>query len=414
MVSSSDSVGSSSGSNTSAGNDRAGSSGKNDRNNEKPSKNGSPSSKGSDRTSHSGNHESERAGIGGSKKDSFDSAMSAAAKNVDQTADKAARDNFAHANEFSSLTSTGGPASREHASEFSGLGPSGNASLNSHRGYGPDDSLAGGIDQDVDAGLEARSGDEKAPVDGADFVGDMGRKGTLAQAGIETARNTVDYQARGGAANTLTNGRAANLPGRADLAAQFRDTRTIARDMLDATPYGPNAKSTQQLATGANRAAALNAAAKTIGFGAQPAAGAIEAYMETPESASAAKTALNTARGAFLEVDDAAVSYGAGALASLGVVAVSPATGPAAPAVVAAGAPAAGVAAAIGAGASYNNSFVDRGYDAVVNAAFGGIEFAAGKANDAVGYIAENVDRWEREIIEKAAQDFQSSAKWRR
>ncbi|MEM7042653.1 MAG: hypothetical protein AAF543_07570 [Pseudomonadota bacterium] len=302
-------------------------------------------------------------------------------------------------------------AASDHANEFSGLGPSGGPidntlsgddSRNSHRGYGPDDSLAGGIDDNVNAELTAARenhpanefsglGPSGGPVDdrlagdidqdvnaglkdqqaarqtdAADLVGPAGQAAAGLQGGLEAYRDYVDRGSRHAAANTLTNGNAANLPGRADLSRTITDPRMTASKALDVTPYGPNAQSTQQLSTGAQAASKVGTYANRVGLGVQPAAGAIQGYVNTPENASWTERATNTVVGAVKEFDDTAVSYGAGLGAGTLTVAGSAFTGPAAP-VVAGSAPAVGVGAAIYAGEQWNNGAADRLYDGLVD-----------------------------------------------
>ncbi|MEZ5931332.1 MAG: hypothetical protein R3F54_05180 [Alphaproteobacteria bacterium] len=270
----------------------------------------------------------------------------------------------------------------QHANEFDGLGPTsapvdnsmpGPDSFNSHRGYGPDESMAEGIDQDVNTALESAPETEKGPeedkaardTDATDLVGPAGYGAAGLQGGLEAYGAHVDRTARANAANTLTKGNAANLPGRTDLARAITDPRMTASKALDATPYSAKAASTQQLAAGAKAASTVGRLASGVGLGVQPAAGAIQGYVNTPEDASWTDRATNTLVGAVKEIDDTGVAYGAGALAAAGTVAASPAAGPAAPA-VAVSAPAVGVGAAVYAGEQWNNSPADQFFDRMV------------------------------------------------
>lgn len=126
----SEGVGGSSGSNGSSSAGNSGSGGKSD------------STSSNDKSSTSRKSDKSNSGKSGSEKGSFDNALSGASKNDKSTSRDAAGSktdatdkSTAHANEFSGLGSTGGPLS-------------GDQSRNSHRGYGPDDVMASGIDLD--------------------------------------------------------------------------------------------------------------------------------------------------------------------------------------------------------------------------------------------------------------------------
>jgi len=306
----------------------------------------------------------------GSDKGSFDKALSGASKN-----DKSSSSDAASAKSSNKTAAT--DKSTAHANEFSGLGssggsPTGNDSLNSHRGYGPDNSVVGGIDQDANAGLAAKSNQKEAAQnqDATDLVGPAGNGAAGLQGGVEALRDHVDRGARHSAAGTLTKGPGGNLPAagyanRTDLGRALTGPSMTTSKALDATPFGPNAKSTQQLAAGAKTASNLGRVANGVGLGIQPAAGAIQGFISTPENASWTERATNTVIGAVKEFDDTGLSYGAGLGAGSLTVAGSVFTGPAAP-VVAGSAPAVGVATAVGIGAAYNNSSVDKFFDGVV------------------------------------------------
>lgn len=287
---------------------------------------------------------------------------------ADEAAQNAARDSFAHANEFSGigptgaassqehanefsgLSSSGGPSSLDHANEFSGLGPSGgpptgNDSLNSHRGYGSDGNLA-----------QEQPAEHKN--DATDLIGPAGYMAAAAQGAFQGYGNYVDYSGRRAAAGTLTNGPAGNLPApghanRAALGQAITDSKT-ARAALDVTPYGPNARSTQELSKAAQVTRNFGRAANGVALGLQPAAGAIEGYLQTPKDASWTETVTNSLVGAVKEVDDTAVSFGTG----LAVTTVTaPVSGP--------GSIVAGVSLGAGAGYAYNDTLVDRTIDSL-------------------------------------------------
>ena len=272
---------------------------------------------------------------------------------ADMAAQEAARQSH-HANEFSGLGPSSGPADNALA------GPD---SFNSHRGYGPDGSLAGQIDQDVNAGLEAAA-DEEADAaqqpDGTDLVGPAGYTAAGLQGGLQAYGDFVDRNARAAAAGTLTNGPAGSLPApgyanRADLARTITDRGMTANRALDATPYGPNAQSTQQLTAGARTATTFSRVANGAALSIQPAAGAVQGYLSTPENASWTETATNVVVGALKEADDTAVSYGAGWGTT---VATAPALGP--------GAVVAGAGAGVLAGEGWERSSWDEGFDSLV------------------------------------------------
>lgn len=261
------------------------------------------------------------------------------------------------------------------------------------------------------------SGAPTSQTDATDIVGVAGYAAAGGYAGIDGARRGRDYAARAAAAETLTRGNAGNLPvpgseyaNRAELAKDIKDTRITVDDARGKTPYGPDAQSTRQLNVATRTTSALNAAAKTVGLGLQPAAGALEGYRNTPEDAGIAQTGLNMARAAVKEADDTLVSYGFGGFAASGVVAISPAAGPAAPAVAIGGAPAAGMAAGIGAGAAYNDSLPDRAFDKGVDVVFDGIESVVDTVGGAFGYVGDQIDQWEAGIIEQAVRRTASKA----
>ncbi len=364
MVGSSGGVGASSGS-SSAGNDRAGG-GKNDRNNsnDKSSKSGSSSSNGSGRTSHSGNHESERAGIGGSKKDSFDSAMSAAANTADRTAEKAARDSFAHANEFSGLTSEGGSIGQEHASEFAGLGPSGNASLNSHRGYGPDVTLAGGIDRDVNAGLEQQQG----KTGGFDRPGGLDIAGYAvagAAGGFAFAEQHANIKSIKTVTDTLGRHPTSNLPVSPGSTVLNRDYVTAltkqktAADALAAHPAKGGAMR-DILEDAAGKASRYGRTATGIGLAFDPVVTGITAAV-TIEGSWTEKATAAVVEGAK-RADNAAASFVAGTGAAALTMAGTSGLGTLA-------APAVGLAAGVTGGEAYARTPADSAFDSAMEAA---------------------------------------------
>lgn len=334
--------------------------------------------------------------------DSFAGTMSEAAKGDDQKSDEASSKASGQNSTTSGITDAAGQtlgglsdpstdddddaadkaaqnAAREshHANEFDGLGPSGGPvsgqdSLNSHRGYGPDGSLAGGIDQDVNANTEQTNDDKSVTpnTDAANLVGPAGYGAAGLQGGLEAYRDHVDRGARSTAAGTLTNGRAGSLPApgyanRADLAHTITNSQMTTGKALDATPYGPNAKSTQQLSAGAKTTSTIGRFANGAGLAIQPGAGAIQGFMNTPEDASWTERATNTVVGAVKEFDDTGLSYGAGLVTGIGTVAVSPFTGPAAP-VVAGSAPVTATAAAVSTGLAYDNSSIDQAIDGFI------------------------------------------------
>jgi len=317
-------------------------------------------------------------------------------------------------------TDTDEDRANHHANEFDGIGSGGaptpsaiadNDSLNSHHGYGTP------FDTPTVPGENEKQPEAAHQTDAADVIGVAGYAAAGGYAALDIPNRAIDYAARQKAAQTLTRGNAGSLPvpgseyaNRAELAKGIKDTRITVDDALGKTPYGPNAQSTQQLNAATKPVSALGVAAKTVGWGLQPAAGALQGYQKTPEDAGIAQTGLNMARAAVKEADDTLVSYGFGGFAASGVVAISPAAGPAAPAVAIGGAPAAGMAAGIGAGAAYNDSLPDRAFDKGVDVVFDGIESVVDTVGGAFGYVGDQIDQWEAGIIEQAVRRTASKA----
>ncbi|MGH1477222.1 MAG: hypothetical protein ACRBM6_00590 [Geminicoccales bacterium] len=283
-----------------------------------------------------------------------------------------------------------------------------NASFSSHRGYGtpfdiPD---APTVPEENDKHPEAAH-----QTDATNIIGVAGYAAAGGQAAIDMPKRAIDHFARHRAAQTLTRGNAGSLPvpgseyaTRADLGKAIKDTRITVDDALGKTPYGPNAQSTQQLNAATKPVSALGAAAKTVGWGLQPAAGALQGYQKTPEDAGIVQTGLNMARAAVKEVDDTFVSVKAGGFTAGVVTLGSASTGPAAPAVAIVGAPIAGVVAGIGAGVAYNDTPPDKAFDKGVDAVFDRIESAVDTVGDAFGYVGSQIDQWETNITEQAVR----------
>jgi len=108
-------------------------------------------SSGSDRSS-SKSDKGKSSSSSRSDKDTFGSALSDASKSSGSTS---------VSNSQSGATSSAGDSTNkpnaDGAAKPAAQNSAVNASFNSHRGYGPDNSVAGGIDQDVNAGLAAQS-----------------------------------------------------------------------------------------------------------------------------------------------------------------------------------------------------------------------------------------------------------------
>ncbi|MGI9419949.1 MAG: hypothetical protein ACR2RA_19160 [Geminicoccaceae bacterium] len=296
------------------------------------------------------NEDSGQRGMTGSERTatSFDDAMSAAGppsglsdpadtdtdRSDDDSARASAQDNHP-ANEFSGLGASGGPTDD---------GLSGDGSRNSHRGYGPDDSVAGGIDDGVNAGLGAADANHPAnefsglgpsggPIDNSlaggiddgvnaglnqttqdpdtapsgygggataddgfadgppdhQFSGSVNTVAAAAAGMLNIEAAYVDHRGRNNAADIATRGNAGrftDVPGHADRASYADDLRggkISAAGALDAAPFGPNAKTTQALSNAARTAGNLGRVAGPIGTIAGPAAEIAEGVMNAEE-----------------------------------------------------------------------------------------------------------------------------------
>ena len=332
-----------------------------------------------------------------------------------------------------SSTSTNHPAN-----EFSGLGPSGGPvdntlsgddSRNSHRGYGPDGSFAGGIDDDVNAGLAAA--DENHPANEFSGLGPSGGPADASLAGgIDDDVNAglasetpgsfdrplgldiAGYGAAGAAggyavaaqhanirgintvADTLGKHPTGNLPthpgstvSNADYAADLRGQKTAA-DALSNHP-----------AKGGAMRGVLEDAANTASKYGRTATGIGLAFDPVVTGTTAAITAdgdwTDKATAAVIEgakrLDNAAVGFGFGALATGATMVGTAGTGTLA-------APAVGAAAGVAAGETYTalgaDAWVDGHIDSArptVDAIFDGMDVALDATVDAAQDFADHI-----------------------
>lgn len=237
--------------------------------------------------------------------------------------------------------------------------------------------------------------------------------GTLVEGGINATKDHVDRSGRALAAATLTNGNAGRLPAagyanRADLAASLTDARTNVTAALDASPYGPNALSSQQLASAARNANALGKAAGLAGTVVGPMAAAYEGYHSAPAESTTGERIANMIGGGIKEVDDSGVAALAGGLAKAGTVvaggliSTGGVTAPAGVAVIAS-APATGTAAAIGATKAYDGTAVDTAFDNFIDNT---VEPALATAIDTSIDTYESAKSWASSVFDKVKSWF--------
>lgn len=201
--------------------------------------------------------------------------------------------------------------------------------------------------------------------------------GSVAEGLLNGAKDQVDRSGRKAAAATLTNGNAGRLPAagyanRADLANTLTDAKMNAAKALDATPYGPNALSTQQLSSAAKNASRLGKAAGAVGTLAGPLVGAYEGYQASPAQSTTGERIANMLGGGLKEADDSLVSAGAGTAATAGqafvggLMTAGGVTSPAGVAVIATS-PATGTATSIAASKAYDGTGIDNAWDNFVD-----------------------------------------------
>lgn len=231
---------------------------------------------------------------------------------------------------------------------------SGNDSLNSQRGYGPDDaSLAGGIDQAVNAGLAAKAETKTIDIDALDQRIDEDKAG---QTGYDFATPAATA--------------AATANGTIDAAAAFSD------------------KFSPDIAKGLKTASAIaGPGGRVIGSGAET----IEAVM----NAKPGDKAKAGATGFVASLDDIAVGAAGG---FVGGIAGSSFPGPG----TALGAAAGSTTASI----TYDNSPIDKAIDR-------GVNFVSDKIEDGLDFVADNVDRFEKSLIDRAIGDVARRAQRR-
>lgn len=340
------------------------SAGKNDSNKNDSNKNDKSSkSSGSDKS------ESKSSKGSGSERGSFDRAMSDAQNKADggnnnqnkteaeQKAEKAApsksRDRVSH---FSGLSRSKDmqQASRQHANEFSGLGPTGNASLNSHRGYGPDETMAGGIDQDVNAAQEQQSKttsfDRPKGLDWAGYgaAGAGGGFGVKAQYENLKGLNTV--------ADKLGKTPTSSLPAHPDFKGNMGDYSEALKDQKTAKgalknlPQYNGGVIRETLEDAASKAGKHGLISHGIGLAFDPVVTGATAAVTT-EGDWTEKTTAAIIEGAK-RVDNAVVSWGAGFAAAAGTMWATGGTATLA-------APSVGMTVGIAAGETYSRLPVD-------------------------------------------------------
>ena len=183
-----------------------------------------------------------------------------------------------------------------------------------------------------------------------------------AQAGFEVARDVVNGRGTRAAADVLTRGPGGNLPAagfanRSELAAQMSKRGVSAAQARGMTPFSSAAASTQALDDAARTAGRLNNLGRTVGYGLQPAIGAVQGFREVPPDATLGERIASTLGGAVQEFDDVSVSGVVGGVVG-GLTAMSIVTAPAAPAT--------GAGAAVAAGHFYDGTSADAWIDDTV------------------------------------------------
>lgn len=340
------------------------SAGKNDSNKNDSSKNDKSSkSSGSDKS------ESKSSKGSGSERGSFDRAMSDAQNKADggndnqnkteaeqqsdKTAPSTSRERVSH---FSGLSRSKDmqQASRQHANEFSGLGPTGNASLNSHRGYGPDETMAGGIDQDVNAAQEQQS--KTSSFDrskGLDWAG-YGAAGAGAGFGVKAQHENL--KGLNTVADKLDKAPTKNLPAHPDFSGKMGDYAESLREQKSAKgalknlPQYNGGVIRDTLEDAAKIAGKHNLVSHGIGLAFDPAITATTTAVTT-EGDWTEKATAAIIEGAK-RVDNAVVSWGSGFVAATVTTGATAGTGTLA-------APAVGLTAGIAAGEIYSRTPAD-------------------------------------------------------
>ena len=234
------------------------------------------------------------------------------------------------------------------------------------------DTLAGGSAARAEE-TDCAPSDNGMPEDGQTAeskTSAAGKLGSAAQGAADALKDYVDRNGRAAAGKTLTQGNAGTLPAkgfanRADLAKALTNPLSNAADALKATPYGPNALSTQQLGRAATTAGRFGTAGGVAGIAAGPLIGAYEGYKNNPGHATTGEKIAHVFASAAKELDDSAVSFGAGAAAATLTLTAAAASGPAAPAIATA-TPVTSTTAAIGASAIYDNTALDKAYDNLI------------------------------------------------
>ncbi len=275
-------------------------------------------------------------GIGGltdSAGETFGGLSSPAGLDNDTTADDAAqaaaRDNH-HANEFDGLGPSGGPVDNSLP---------GDDSRNSHRGYGRDGSLAGGIDDDVNAGLAAADANHPAN----EFSG-LGPSGGPAHRDKTENADVPEHQFSG----------------------TVNDIAALSNGTLDA---GVALSKHVSLDNTADIARAMEKASRFAGPGGRY-AGSVAETVEAAMNAEPGERTEAAALGAVKSLDDLAASALGGFIGGVGGGAISGALtgGTATPLGIGLGAAAGSTSTSI----AYDGSFIDNAFDAAVDFAFGG------------------------------------------
>ncbi len=345
-----------------------------------------------------------------------------------------------------------------HASEFSGLGASGgpvdntlsgNASLNSHRGYGPDDSLAGGIDDDVNAGLEAADANHPAnefsglgasggPTDDSLAGGiddDVNAGASLEALGSfdrPVALDIAGYGAAGVAGYNAVRGQYANIKGINTVADKLgshptanlptHPGSTVSNADYVANDLSKQKKAAKALANhpaqGGAMRGVLEDAANTASKYGRTATGIGIAFDPVVTGTTAAITAdgdwTDKATAAVVEgakrLDNAIVSLGAGAFAGGVTIAGTVGTGTLA-------APATGALAGIAAGELYSGTGPDAWIDnqverarPAVEAVFDGVDSAVDASVDIAQDIGNTVSQGFEALMDMVASDDDNSA----
>lgn len=299
----------------------------------------------------------------GSDKGSFDNALSGASKN-----DKSSSSDAANAKSSNKTAAT--DKSTAHANEFSGLGssggsPTGNDSLNSHRGYGPDNSVAGGIDQDANAGLAARTEaptgfDRPAALDIAGY-GAAGASGATAF----TAQH-ANVKGIKSAASVLSQHPTGNLPAHPDFPGSNRDYakaltgEKTAKAALDNLPHYKGGVVRSTLESAADTAAKYGRTATGVGVVFDPVVTGVAAAVST-EGTWTEKATAAVIEGAK-RADNVAVSGLAGFSAASATMGITAGWGTLA-------APTVGATAGIAAGEVYAKTPADPAFNGLVESA---------------------------------------------